>query len=373
MNAVNLEKVLRGAKGISYLMYVGREVNTANVVDLLYQNRIVKNRDVVYGYTNDLEKIKLIKTTKVLPQPGPPKIRTARLEPIFHTVSFYRSWKTIPTDKRTLSKEEKQRIALLFKNMAPLLDCFPQYLSLSLNVSKKIVRNLRWTETLSIFLEFCFRIVENCWSIYEHNLNLKEPPHSLQSKTRVFQDLAMAPQVYIYDAYQKGQVTTQTISGLANFSINGHKDIYRDTFLRELYLMFISLRNPLDAYVHVMHTEDMASAIAEGLLDGISVLALNQAIFDKAGKEYGKIKKESEKVADHKVRDETLHKLVQHKEEDVEKALEGIIQRFNLAMSTDELMRALVNVELRKLLRSHVEQLKPTFYVNRKERTIHKK
>ena len=362
----DLDKILSGSRGIVYLMFVGREANTSDVVKIIHDNGIVQDYNSIYGSINQLEKNGFVHTVRVLPKPGPPKIRTANLQPIFHTATFYRVWKMIPEDDQRLIDHEKKKMAWFFESVAPLLDYFPKYLSLSAEILRKKIRSLHWIETLGVFYQFCLLIVETCWDVYEHNLNFKVSPTPKSDEEKLL-DLASAPYRYVYEAYQTGKITVETISTLANFSVNGHKDVYGDTFLRELYLTSISLRNPLEAYAHFNYTEDVTKAVIEGRLENVSLLALRNAIFDRATKEHREFERQLEEIADHKVRDETLQKSLGYEEKNVEKALEGLIQRFNLNMSKDELMKALVNLELCRLLRSRIEQLKPTFYVKKEK------
>ena len=363
--SLNLEDILVGAKGITYLMFLCRKVNQADVGKVLCKNKIVKNQNVVRVHVNKLAKKKLLTKGKRLHLPGPPKIRRVRtLQPIFHTVSFYRVWKMFPEDRRRLAHEEKVKMTMLFKRIAPLLDYFPRYLHLWCAQNKKKVRTLTWQQTLSVFYQFCLWIVEACWDACEHNLDFKVLP-TLKPQEKLL-DLGSAPYRYVYEAHQTGKITIETISTLANFSVNGRKDIYTDTFLRELYLTSISLRNPLEAYAHFNYTEDVAKATIEGRLENIRLLALRNAIFDKATREQRQLESHLKEIADHKVRDETLQKFLGYEEKDVEKVLEGLIEKFNLDISKKELMRALVNLELCRLLRSHIEQLKPTLYLKKK-------
>lgn len=365
----NQEDILVGAKGITYLMFLCRTANQADIGKILCENDVVKNQNVVRVLVNDLEKEKLLTKGKPVPKlPGPQKTRRTRsLQPIFRTVSIYRVWKIFPKDERRLKPEEKVKMRMFFKTIGPLLDYFPRYLYLWCKQNKKKVRTLTWNDTLSVFYQFCLLIVETCWDVYEHILNFEVFP-ALKSDEEKLLDLASTPYRCVYEAYRTGKITIETVAILANFSVNGHKDIYVDTFLRELYLTFIGLRNPLEAYAHFIQTQDMEEAILEHKLEGINVLALCNAIFAKSTKELRQIERELKKIADHKVRDETLQKFLGYEEKDLEKALEGIIQKFNLGMSKEKLMKALLNRELIRLLRGRIEQLesKSIFYVKRR-------
>ena len=362
-----LQKALVGAKGITYLMYVGREVNTAYVAKILHQNKLIKNKNVAYSYSNNLEGMGLIKTVRVKVAPGPPKIRTANLELIFDMVSFYRVWKMLYENHRKLTDQEKLKLTSLFKGIVPLLDYFLQYLSLWLKFHKAKVRRLHLNETLSVFFEFSRSLVEACWQICEHNMDLEKLEIKHVAKEGVW-DLFDASFQYIGEAYKKGKVNVETISTLARFSVNGSKDVYRDTFLRELYLTSISLRNPLTAFEHFIHTEDIEEAMLEHKLERINVLPLFRAVINKACSETRRIRRELEKIADHKVRDEMRKKFYKYDEKAVDKALEDIIEKLSLAMSKEDLMTALVNMELCRLLRSKIEHLNPPFMLERKRK-----
>jgi hypothetical protein len=353
------DKALLGAKGITYLLYVGREVNTVDVVNLLVESKIIRNKDVAYVYTNELEKGRFIRTTKTLPSPGPPKIRVAKLEPILQTIEFYRRWQFYLEDERQLTLEKKQRIIAFFQNVSSLRRYFPHYLHLHLSFPNeekpKLVKMLEWTETLSIFIEFCLRILETCWQINEHS-GLKGD----QKISELLGDIGSAPFGYIYDAHKKGKLTAEAIAEIARFSFNGHKDIYRESFLRELYYSFISLRNPLAAGSLVQRSEEMLSSLLEGQLEDISVGSLYRAINDRAMKEFQQIEREMKaRFADHEARDEALQKLLKCKPEDVPKALDAMIKKFRLGTSREGLMKALVDVELARLLKGRAAQLEP--------------
>lgn len=284
----DLDKILSGSKGIVYLMFVGREANTAKVVKTLVEGHIVKDPNSIYGSINHLKKSGFIKTVRVLSEPGPPKIRTANLQPIFDTVSFYRAWKMIPEDNQQLTNDEKKKMTSLFESMAPLLDYFPKYLSLSVEVSRKKIRSLHWIETLGVFYEFCLRTVEACWSIREFNMDLKFLSSMLKRQKHRITNLLFEPYRYIYDVLQRNEVTMETISTLASFSVNGDKDIYSDTFVRELHLTCISLKNPLAAYAEYNRIKDTAP---------------RRAILEKLEQELHGIQHDLEKTANHKVKD----------------------------------------------------------------------
>lgn len=270
-------------------MFLGEERNQAKVAKVLYKNGIVRNQHTVRGCINILKTKEFLTEGKKMKYPGPQKSRTVKtLEPIFETVSFYRVWKMFPTDKRQLIDKEKNKMARLFKNIAPLLDYFPKYLSLASEILRRKIRKLAWAETLSVFYEFCLRIVEVSWSIRESNMDLKFLPSMLRRQKHRFADLAIEPYRYLYDALQKGKVTRKNISALASFSINGDKDIYRNTFLRELHLTRISLKNPLEAYAEYSRIEDTAP---------------RRAILEKLEQELHRIQRDLQKTANHKVKD----------------------------------------------------------------------
>ena len=356
------DEVLLGAKGITYLMYVGREANTVNVVNFLFEAGIIKNKDVAYAYTSQLENgHHLIKTVRTLPRPGPPKIRTAKLQPIFETIEFYRMWKLYPEDTRQLSLEEKQKLALFFQSVSSLWEYFPHYLQSHLGFPKKqkLVKMLEWTETLSIFIEFCYRITETCWEVN------KWLPYGLEQDSQriaeTLRDIGSAPFGYIYDAHKTGKLTNQTIREIADFSLQGEKDKYRDSFLRELYWTFISLRNPLEAGSLARQNEEMLSAILEGQLEEIPVGSLYRAIQDKALAEFEQIENEvNATLEDHTQRDQALQRLLKCKPEDVPNALDAMIKKFKFDGSRDELMKKLQYALLVTFLEGRAAPIKTT-------------
>lgn len=164
------------------------------------------------------------------------------------------------------------------------------------------------------------------------------------------------------------KVKAENISELASFSVNGIKDIQHRTFLREIYLASISLRNPAAAFADFMNLEDMTSTIIEGLFDDISVSALNNAILEKAFKESFQIEKELETISEHEAKDYMRNLLRQagQPEENVDLVLDAIIKKLNLDMSRAELMKALINAKLAGHMKSRAEQLKPTLRVKSK-------
>ena len=65
---------------------------------------------------------------------------------------------------------------------------------------------------------------------------------------------------------------------------------------------------------------------------------------------------ELQKIANHRVRDRLWKE--KSREGDVDKTLENIIKKLNLTMTKEELMEALVNLEVCELLERRIEKLK---------------
>jgi len=337
-------------------MFLGRQKKQSEVAKVLHKNGIVKDSNVVRTYANDLEKKGYLTKGKPLPLPGPPKLSKVKtLTPIFNTMSYYRSWKMFPQDERQLLREERKKLTKFFKTVSPFLDYFPQHLSRLIKVGGKGIRGLTWNETLSVFLDFCVRVTEACWSINKLPLINGELPFPKEA----FASMPLPnPYEYVQDGYRQNKITATDISNLAKFSINGPNDIYMDTFLREVYLMSISIKNPIEVLIHLQNVETVMETLFQNKLRdlGIGVRALFHAILKRSQEEGDKMIIELQKIANHRVRDRLWKE--KSREGDVDKTLENIIKKLNLTMTKEELMEALVNLEVCELLERRIEKLK---------------
>lgn len=391
------DDALVGAKGITYLMFLCRTVNQAEVARVLCKNGIVKNSNVVRVYANKLEGAKFLTKGKPLRGlPGPQKKRRVRtLEPIFHTASFHRVWKiSARKDGRQLTKDEKARLRVLFKFVACFLDFFPAYFSWGVKALRKSLRNMEWRDTLQIFFEFCERLVEVCWEIKHYKLQLNA---SYPKKYSVTEDeeidpfiialdyLAKAPHRYVYNAYKRKTITDEHISALASLSQKGHKDIYSEgTILQQLHLVQIALRDPFSAMNFLHYIEDIGAILWEDRIKGISIRALNEAIRRKANEERYrisqmiterlqkeiKIKDLAKRIAMHEATHQFRREARSFEESDVNQALRIIIEIADWDITEEELRRVLVNVNVCQALEMYLDSLYKRSYVKLKDGNI---
>jgi len=246
----NLEKEfdrqLDGAKGIIYLMFLGREVNTFYVAQNVMATRIVQKLPTVYGYVNELQRKNLIRLVEVEKgKRGPSKLRTANAEPMLKTIK-----------RRYALRDErwKRKFQTLFKNLRGILDHFPEYLS---EKSNKKVENMLWDETLSIFLSFCKQVINECYW-------LKKDPYTNVScgysgLTKDYKEgkidaelyrllrkanVAMAPYDYIKKSLKHGTFIQKNLTSIAALSGEPQYDIYEESFSGELFYMSTALRDP---------------------------------------------------------------------------------------------------------------------------------
>jgi len=371
---------LKGAKWVTYLMFLGKERNTSEVVEVLVKNKIVKNKDVVYLYINDLEKMGFIETVKVLPEPGPPKIRRVKdLSPIFSVASYFRIWKIkYGRDERQFTDEEKQKFESLFERISPFLDYFPEYFSWAAKVLRKSIRNIEFYETLGIFFEFCQQLIEICWFIksdlandeeilkkfLKREITIKEDKNPLVVATL---HLTHDPYRYIYDSlFIKKKASFSDIEALGAFSTYGHKDIYiKGSFLQNLYLNRIALRNPLGADAFYQELETIETMLWRDKIREVNVRPLYLAIWDKAREEEREIREKIEQEIKKLRRTsekwsfqeevKIIREADSYKEEEVKRILRDIIKTTDLNITEDELERALLELEVYQRLKDYFE------------------
>lgn len=239
------EPELVAAKGIVYLMFVGRNIKAYDIVGKLTKARIVSKAAVVYQYVNRLQQKGLIIQVEERPGRGGPTIRTANLDAIFDTIGVSRRMVEgliFSKNQYSLRHDEKKKLGFLFENMRGLIDFFPEYLRLVLGERK--VRGLRWRETLYHFLKFCIAVMNEC-NIRKRNPEVsvsryEEIPPVFEAERRIFM---IANKVD--EAVQTKGISDIEFSILADLTTEGYDDIYkRGTFLNSLYLMALSLISP---------------------------------------------------------------------------------------------------------------------------------
>ena len=397
-NGKDLDKILSGSKGIVYLMFAGRGAKTSDVVKIIHDNGIVQDFNSIYGSINKLEKNKpsLVYTVKVLEKPGPPKIRTANLQPIFDTVSFYRIWKiSAGKDERQLTEKEKAQLKSLFKSVACFLEYFPEYFSWGIKaLRKRSVRNVEWHDTLHIFFQFCEKLIEVCWEIKHHKFQLNSHYlkwHSVIEREEIhpyflaLEHLSKDPYIYVYNAYKQKKITDQHVLALANLSQKGHKDIYLNgTLLQELHFTSLALRDPISASQFLYNIEEIEETLWEDRLREINVRALDWAIHNKAREESQRItqmmikkmqevinvKELAKKIAMHEAAEQFRREAYSFEESDVNQALRMIIKIVNMDMTEEELRRVLVNLNVRRALQMYLDKLDRDSYIKLKDGKI---
>lgn len=346
-------------------MFLFRNVNQIEVEKTLRKNNIVKNENVVRVYVNQLQKEGFLTKGKILRgSPGPQKKRRVKtLTPIFDTIDLYRVWKiSAGKDERQLTNKEKEQLKFLFKNITHFLDYFPRYFSWGIKtLGKRSVRNVKWRETLKLFLQFCEKLVEVCWEIKHYELQLNEDylkRHRIigdeeNDALRAFEHLSEDPYRYIYDAYNRKKITNQHISALASFSQKGYKDIYlKGTLLQELYLLSIALVDPFFASAFFHNIEDIEAILWEDKLRPINVMALDRAISDIARQESMKITKMVTKMMEGS---------------NVDQALRKVIKTANLDMTEEELKRALISLRVCQALERYIDSHRKDFELKLKD------
>ena len=118
---------LSGARGLVYLLMVGRRLKASDIWSEIEQNNrrlnkaglsIVKRRPTIYGYVRCLERAKLIKSKRRRGR-GNPTDREADMEIIFDTLNEYGLFR---------EKRERRNLELLLKHLDGLIRFFPLYL-----------------------------------------------------------------------------------------------------------------------------------------------------------------------------------------------------------------------------------------------------
>jgi len=242
-----LDEELVAAKGIIYLMFVGRNIKAYAIIKELVETGIVTDDSVVYQYVNVLQRRGYIKKVEEKNGPGSPRIRTANLEPIFETVGLSRrlvEGLLYSTNQYSTKHKEKKGLEFLFKNIGGMIDFFPKYLFLRLG-EERAFRKLRWRETLYYFFHFCIDTITECnmrnKTHVEAGDRYEEVPRKFGSGLKRI--IMMANNVD--EAIQTKKLSERELEALASLTMEGYGDIYRrGTFLNSLYLMAFSLINP---------------------------------------------------------------------------------------------------------------------------------
>lgn len=153
---------LNGARGIVYLMFLGKETYVGAFKDKLVRPNLLKDDANVYQNVSFLLKKKLLKhITERKDEPGKPGIRTANKEALYETLR---------TRAPRLSDREIQEIMFWIDNLDGAVNLFPESLALQLKNSLLKVRKLPWNYTLGNFFFFCHFII---WAYLE---SLKQEP-----------------------------------------------------------------------------------------------------------------------------------------------------------------------------------------------------
>lgn len=252
------DKQLAGAKGPVYLMFLGRNVNTFYIAQKLLAAKIVQKTPTVYAYVNELQRSGLIRLVEVEKgKRGPSKLRTADAEPLLETVKGRYAW----FEERWLGDFQT-----LFRNLQGILDHFPMYLS---ETSNKKVEDLLWGDTLSVFLYFCRRVINECyWLNKVPNVIVSSGISSLEKdyakgklKPEVYKLLrknhfVMAPYDYIQESLKQGAFTQKNLTSLAALSGDPQYDIYETTFSGELFYISMALKDSELAHTLKQHIEN---------------------------------------------------------------------------------------------------------------------
>ena len=148
---------LNGARGIVYLMFLGRETYAGAFQKKLVKEGLLKDESNVNQCVSFLLKNEFLRDVKELKEPGKPKIRTADKAVLYETL---RVWAP------KLSQEEVKEIMFWVDNLGDAIDFFPNYLALRLRQKNNllIVRTLPWNYTLGDFFFFCQFIL---WAFIE--------------------------------------------------------------------------------------------------------------------------------------------------------------------------------------------------------------
>jgi DNA-binding PadR family transcriptional regulator len=297
------------------------------------------------------------------------------LDSVLEMLSRYRVWKQ---DKRQFTDEEKERYRSLYNRIACFLPYFADYYSWKI----KTYRNIGLEEPLSAFFSFCIDLILVCWSVRDFFddeailLEYFEQKMTIQTDEKnpwleVVEHLNKDPYRCVYDAYTKKNVKPSDIVTLGSFSKHGYRDIYfRESFLQELYLLELSLRNPLEAYFFQDNIETLRKMILEDKIQPVSVKALFEAITNKAKEESTRIvtlklrkqKQMHEKYQDRPLEEYEAKVRKEQKQQkrcdkrDAEEALKQIIEVSDLDVTEDKLKEVLINYKICERLRNYIDR-----------------
>ncbi|MCL5318757.1 MAG: hypothetical protein M1503_10935 [Thaumarchaeota archaeon] len=249
----NTFPLLAGARGLVYLMMVGRKVKASDLwfeFERLNKTgfKIIEMRPTVYGYVNRLEKSNLIEGRREKRR-GNPTYREAIPDTIFDTLAQY----------ELLTAKDKQSLEILLKHLDGLVEIFPLFL---LARARNGIRSLNWYETLSIFLEFSVHAIQRCIEQPSSKadtagLLVESPEEHLQQISHSLEEGKIGKEMH--RTMTKSIAVEMTLSELSNHVAsmstqdrdimrglaNDSKDVYRrDSFLFKIYILSIMLRDP---------------------------------------------------------------------------------------------------------------------------------
>lgn len=249
------DSLLPGAKGIVYLMFLGRNKRTSEVAKLLEERKIVKDRDSVYGCVNRLQKDDVIRIIEVGEGPGPPKIKTADPKCIRNSIKKYMFWTEPP--RYAPWEEIWNKFEILLSNLTMVMDDFPKFLSIVSEINKDRVADLEWRDTLNIFLHFCDRFLRVCWNIRMRGRPTSFPHYdselrkiSLESRLKgrsADEKLAISKineinHLIMYEFINDSSLTDDQICTVGNL-IEGPDDVFKEgSFLQRISYMILSLQ-----------------------------------------------------------------------------------------------------------------------------------
>jgi len=234
---------LRGAKGLVFLMYLGREVITNDVASILCDKEVVENKEVVYQYSKKLEKMGLLKVAKEDRHArGRPRFLTADRDALLSYISRCSMGELLDKDEKCLSSA--------LTSTAKVLDYYPEYLKASLNGQS--IRSLRWNKILSNFLFFFLEFVRECWLLREYPK--VRPPlmigelgkwKDLERKGKISKEMLRARENSVklsfgLSNFVKDHLQEEEITEVA--SLMKDKDaLYKDTFTGRLQFVSITI------------------------------------------------------------------------------------------------------------------------------------
>lgn len=234
-----------GAIWIVLLMYLGRQTIANDVVKVLCTKGIVKNEEVIYQYTKELEKHGLLKVVKVEKHKrGKPRILTANSEKLLDHLILCSMGEFSTEDRKTLSS--------LISWIVDVLDYYPEYLLASIG-SKKI-SNLGLNQILSNFLFFSLEFIETCWQKINYP-RAREP--TVHDALKKWKELLKKGKI-THDFYKMRENFVKTSFGLSSLvkdlpndkvtkaaSLMGDPhDLGKDTFAKKLLFVSIAVNDP---------------------------------------------------------------------------------------------------------------------------------